>query len=327
MPKENPNFKILFTLLALFLATQLIGIYVVNNYTPVKVVGGEVVEVPAPSLPFGMGGSPQADIQCEVNSLTDFFSCTQYIYGIVFAFAVAILIFFFLTKLRLGIIMRIWFFIVVVIALGISFEAFIPSFSNSSTLILLLVIPLAYFKIYKRNFIVHNFTELLIYPGIAAVFVPLLNIYTIVLFLVLISAYDVWAVWHSGVMQKMAKFQIEKLRIFAGFSVPYASKRVKERIKKMKKTLSKEELKKKRIKVNLGILGGGDVIFPIFTAGVMLKTFGLVPALFVTLGATAGLMSLFFIADRKKWYPAMPFITVGIFAGMLLSWVASLFPL
>jgi len=69
----------------------------------------------------------------------------------------------------------------------------------------------------------------------------------------------------------------------------------------------------------MAILGGGDVVFPIITAGVMLVNFGFWPALFVILGATLGLSYLLFFASPKKFYPAMPFITLGIFLGMLAS--------
>ena len=88
-----------------------------------------------------------------------------------------------------------------------------------SLIALVIAIPLAIGKIYKRNFIVHNFSELLIYPGIAAVFVPLLNLTSIIILLILISIYDMWAVWKSKIMQKMAKFQMNELKIFGGFYV------------------------------------------------------------------------------------------------------------
>jgi len=81
--------------------------------------------------------------------------------------------------------------------------------------------------------------------------------------------------------------------------------------------ISKAKLKKAKIKVNVAILGGGDVIFPIITAGVMLQTFGFLAALFVIIGALLGLSYLFFLAEKKKFYPAMPFITIGIFLGIL----------
>ena len=220
-----------------------------------------------------------------------------------------------------------------------AFEKMIPIEINPILSIIIpavLAISLASIKVYKRIFLVHNFTELLIYPGIATVFVPILNLWTIFLLLILISIYDIWAVWHSGIMQKMAKYQIDKLKIFAGFFVPYVSKAMRIKLKKMKalEKKSKKKLKEKEIKVNVAMLGGGDVIFPIITAGVILKTnlinlpFGLspfiggfVPALFVIAGATLGLGYLFFFSEKKKFYPAMPFITAGIFIGLILSYI------
>ena len=182
---------------------------------------------------------------------------------------------------------------------------------------LAITLPLAYIKIYKRDFLIHNSTELLIYPGIAAVFVPILNLWTIIALLIIISIYDAWAVWQSGIMQKMAKYQMEKLNVFSGFFVPYVSKNIKMKLKKLKKS----QLKNKKIKVNVAILGGGDVIFPIMTAGVVMTTLSIYHALFVILGATLGLSYLFFFAEKKKFYPAMPFITAGIFLGLGLSWL------
>jgi len=53
----------------------------------------------------------------------------------------------------------------------------------------------------------------------------------------------------------------------------------------------------------------------------MLKTVGFFSALFVIIGATIGLSYLLFFSEKKKFYPAMPFITAGIFAGMILSYL------
>ena len=169
----------------------------------------------------------------------------------------------------------------------------------------------------KKNMIIHNLSELFIYPGIAAVFVPLLNIWTMIFLLVLISLYDMWAVWHSGIMQKMAKFQINELKVFGGFFVPYVSRKVREKLKK----ISKSKLKDKKIKAEVAILGGGDIIFPIIASGVMLATFGVLGAVFTIAGALLGLSYLLFAAKKRKFYPAMPFISAGIFLGMLASWI------
>jgi hypothetical protein len=134
-------------------------------------------------------------------------------------------------------------------------------------------------------------------------------------------------------MQKMAKYQMNKLKVFSGFFVPYISKELRMKLKKMKKS----KLKNKHIKVNLAILGGGDVIFPIITSGVILKTTeinlpfglpafvgGLFPALFIIAGATMGLALLFSFSEKKKFYPAMPFITAGIFLGLIINYIISI---
>jgi len=220
-------------------------------------------------------------------------------------------------------VLKVWFFLVVAFALWLSifaFEILVPwEIPLKAALIvpIILAVPLAVIKIFKPHILVHNFTELLIYPGIASVFVPILNVWTISALLILISVYDIWAVWHSGIMQKMAKYQINKLKIFSGFFIPYASKKIKMKIKKMKRS----ELKKKKIKINIAILGGGDVVFLIIASGVIFKILGLGPALFVILGALLGLTGLLFFAERKKFYPAMPFISAGIFIGMILSYL------
>ncbi len=289
---------IIFILLGMFLVTQFIGLYVVNHYSQEE-----------NQLPYGM----------ETPELSEK-EKTQFFPSIILAFIIAIVLFFLLTKFKIEFILRLWFFLVVVIALALSFNSFFPKFQYIAILALVLAVPLALIKIFKRNFLVHNATELLIYPGIAAIFVPLLNFWTIIILLILISLYDMWAVWKSGIMQKMAKYQMNTLKVFGGFIVPYISKKQRQQMKKLKK-LKKSELKKKKIKVNIAILGGGDVIFPIIAAGVMLKTLGIWSAIFVILGAALGLSYLFFFAKKKKFYPAMPFITAGIFLGMLVSYL------
>lgn len=289
------NLKITLILLSMFLITQFIGLYVVNHYLS-----------PENVLPYGME-PPQ------VENNTDFY--TTFFPSIIIAFVIAVVLLFLFTRFKLDFILRGWFFLVVLIALGIFFNSFLPNEKYVPLLALIFALPLALIKVYKRNFLIHNLTELVIYPSIAAVFVPLLNFWTVIFILILISIYDMWAVWKSGIMQKMAKYQINQLKIFSGFFIPYISKKVRMELK----ALPKSELKEKKVKANVAILGGGDVIFPIITAGVMLNLFGFWPALSVIIGATAGLSYLLFFAEKKKFYPAMPFITIGIALGLIVS--------
>ena len=312
--------KITIILLTMFVVTQFIGLGVLHaDPFHLETTTGEKISNPA----LSWIQPPEVKTQAESFSMLT---------SLIFAFIIAISLLFLFTKFKIEFILKAWFFLVVCIALFLtfySFEKIIPFTINYNWALIIPIIialPLAFIKIFKQNFLVHNFTELLIYPGISAVFVPILNIYTIIILLILISLYDMWAVWHSGIMQKMAKYQINKLNIFAGFFVPYADKKTKQKIKLLKekfknKKISEKDLKAKNIKVNVAMLGGGDVVFPIIAAGVIMKLFGLVPALFVTAGATLGLMSLFIFSEKKKFYPAMPFITAGIFLGMILSWI------
>ncbi|MGK0208873.1 MAG: presenilin-like A22 family membrane protease [Patescibacteria group bacterium] len=317
-------------LLSMFLITQLIGIYTITAYAPsIEETFNETTqenqfEITQQELPFGL------DTQGQTLSPI----------SIIFSLILAIIIFSLLMKHDLKWIMKAWFSLVIVIALGITLYPSLEKYTAYPTLIALLIsLPLAYFKIIKPRMLVHNITELFIYPGIAIVIIaliynPLNPTYSIIFMLVLlflISIYDAWAVWHSGIMQKMAKYQMEELKVFGGFLIPSISKKDKEKINALKlkykgKKIPTKETKKK-YKINLAILGGGDVIFPIITAGVFMWTYssqslfgipGLIPGLFIIAGALAGLSYLFLQTEKGKAYPAMPYITAGIYAGLIL---------
>jgi len=298
----------------MFIVTQLIGLAVIHAYTPVLDEQNQTIN----PLPYGM--QPPSEVETGISLVS-----------IIIAFILAITFIFFLTKLKAARFIRLWFFLVVTIVLGITLNALLSRFFHHSlmingiilpiapTLAIIIALPLAIYKIFKRNIIVHNLTELMIYPGIAVVFIPLLSVWTIILLLLLISVYDMWAVWHTGFMQKMAKYQIDELKLFAGFFVPYLNKKQRAMVKQAK--LSKKPLKQKKMKVSLAILGGGDVVFPIITAGVIFRTLGLIPALIVIAGATIALVTLFYYSKKGKFYPAMPFITAGLLAGICVAYL------
>ncbi len=273
-------------LLGLFLLTQFIGLFIVNHYNT--------------------NGLPAAFESQEVS----FFSLLP-------SFIFAILLILLLMKYKQKIIMRIWFTLVVIIALYLTFNAFF----GLGYLALFMALIFAFLKVFKPTNQIHNFTEILIYPGIAAVFVPILGVFSVLVLLILISVYDIWAVWHSGIMQKMAKFQMEEVGIFGGFLIPSLTKKQKQLIQKyrLQKTKTKNLKQLKKMKIRLAMLGGGDVIFPIIVAGVFMITYSsIIPALFVIFGALAGLTYLLIVSEKKKFYPAMPFISAGIFIALAI---------
>lgn len=305
--------KLTIAIITMFIITQLIGLYIVNFYITDGV-----------TIPYGFDNK-------EAIKQTENFGA-QFLGSIIISFIVAILLIFFLMKINASWIIRIWFFTVIAIAIGIFFNAIAINLNLAypSYIALAIGLILAYLKMFRQNPIIHNLTEMIIYPGIAAIFVVMLNWWIMIILLLLISAYDIWAVWHSGVMQKMAKYQMENLGMLGGFMIPYASKKIKEKIKLLRlkyKSAGKipvKEIKKHKIKVALAILGGGDIVFPIIAAGVFFKTLGMIPALCVTAGAALALIYLLVLAKPKKFYPAMPYLTAGILLGMLVGWLISI---
>jgi len=307
------NTRVTAILVTMFLVTQLIGLFVVSVYS-----NGLM-------LPFGM--EPPAEI--EEASLAGGLG------SIAVAFVFAVALFLILMKINAKTFIRLWYFLVTVIALGLSFHVFLYKLGFEIQLVTLAIaIPLAYAKVFRRNVYVHNFTELLVYPGIAAVLISFLNnvfgdraLIAMVVILFLLSLYDMWAVWHVGFMQKMAEFQMNELNFLAGFFIPYADKKNKAKIKILKEKYKGDDVKlekhfkKSKIKVSLAILGGGDIIYPIITAGLFYQVYGLWSALLIAVLATVALTLLFTLAKKGKYYPAMPFITAGLYLGMGLSWL------
>jgi len=298
------NIKITIILIVMFLITQLIGLFVVTAY------------INGIELPYGM--EPPQEIKEKPQGPQ-----------IIIAFVIAVTLFFLLVKINAETFIRLWYFIVTILAIALALNVvfFKLELITPQFIALIFAIPLAYVKIFQKNLIIHNITELLIYPGVAAVFIPLLNVLWIIILLLLISLYDIWAVWHSEFMQKMASYQINKLKFFTGFFIPYADKKQKEKIKLIKEKyankpiLMERQFKKSRIKISLAILGGGDIIFPIITAGIFYKFFGLIPAFIIMAAATLSLLYLFIMARKGKFYPAMPFLTIGMYLGMVVGWM------
>ena len=301
--------KITIILLSMFFVTQLIGLYVANAYLPeikqvVNQTTGEITNETIYNLPYGL--DPPADIKPQ-----------ESVISIVIALAIAILLMLLLMKLKAETFLRLWFTVVVILGIAIALNAFFIKLPYAAIIAVILAIPLGIAKIFHRNMFVHNATELLIYPGIATVFIPILNVWSVVVLLIIISGYDMYAVWHAGFMQKMAKFQIQKLKLFSGFFVPYMKKEDHIALKKAKA----QGLKTKKIRVNIAILGGGDIVFPILLAGVVLRTLGLWQALIISVGATLALAYLFYRSEKGKFYPAMPFITAGLLIGITLAYL------
>ncbi|MBT7903332.1 hypothetical protein HN587_05700 [Candidatus Woesearchaeota archaeon] len=318
------SFKTTIILVIVFFIAQLIGLGVVSQYMTDKVIDpatGEVINVSYEALPFDM----------ERPEVEESFS-VFYIIGAVIAATVLILL---IIKFKTKRLWKIWFLLSVIICLSVAFGSVMNQYVAFG-----LALILGLYKIFRPNFIIHNLTEVFIYGGLAAVFVPIMNLFAALALLVLISIYDAYAVWQSKHMIKMAKFQTES-NIFAGLSIPYEMnwKSLWQKQTTQKKSLSSKNHKTKKTskvvatkhvkvaddknskKVPSAILGGGDIGFPLIFAGVLMKQFTFFQVLFVPVICTITLGILLYYAQKNKFYPAMPFLSAGCLVAYGFIWL------
>lgn len=247
---------------------------------------------------------------------------------------------------------KVWYFLAVFIAMGFAMEVILVMVGLPRTLAgtigSVIALIMVVWKLWKNSFLLHNLTELLMYTGISVFFVVLFNnniLYAGVL-LLLIAAYDAYAVWKSKHMIALAKFTVST-KVFPGFMINYKEdKQGKTKIlqhettqetnkttvtttKPAKKT-TKQAKRKQTKEPSQAILGGGDVVFPLIFAGVVLgwlvnegiaKTTAYALSLPIVAGASFALILLFTKSQKGKFYPAMPFIGAGCLVGYGITWL------
>ncbi len=296
------NLKVTVLLLFSFILAQFVGLFVMSHYIQISEVDGTRF-VEYKEVPF-VGPPP------EVNQTLSFIP-------IVIAVLAGTAIIFIIMKLNRPEIFRYWVSLVVFLTLTISFFAVISTlFSNVFSgfpggpifLAVLLAGFITFFKLFRPNIFAHNISEIFIYGGIATIFVPLLNLVSVTILLLLISLYDAIAVWKSKHMITLAKFQADS-RAFSGLMIPYGAEVAKP--KKRKKALLSFGTAK------TAILGGGDIAFPLMFAGVVMKNYGLMTAFLIPVFVTIALALLLLKGKEDRFYPAMPVLTAGCFAGFL----------
>ncbi len=259
------NLRVIIVLLLLFLSAQVIGLLVTSKYAGID------------KLPLGI---ERPEIKEQATSFIPVFIM------VLIATALGLL----LIRFSLFNVWKLWFLLTIFITLTISFGAFIPE-----KIAILMAGTFALLKVFRNSYIIHNFTELFIYGALATMFVPIFNIFSATILLLLISVYDYIAVRKTEHMIKMAKFQGEN-KTFAGLLIPY--------------------------KKGTAILGGGDIGFPLMFAAVVMKEMDLgfynYKTFLIPLAVSLALLALFMYGKDKKFYPAMPYVTAGCLIGYLI---------
>lgn len=316
--KMKHTLKVTIFLVLIFLFTQVIGLAILNK--DIKLVtDAETGELKVYHDDTAIGPRPETK------------GASSFVF-IVIAIFIGTMLLLVLIKYQKFRLWKLWFFIAVWLTISVSFGVFM-----SSWIALLLALIFAYLKIFKQNPLIHNLSELFMYSGIAVLLVPIFTIFWMSILLILVSAYDIFAVYKSKHMVKMAKFQT-KAKLFAGLSIPYAVSAREKTIKKTEiklKTASKKEKKVSAKASRTAILGGGDIAFPLLFSGVVMewlidtqhyaKVSALWSVLIITICVTIALLWLFVTAEKDKFYPAMPIISLGCFVGYGVLMLITLF--
>ncbi len=321
--------KVTIFLIAFFILSQVFGLFLITKDAQITT---EIVDNQTITTVYhddtSMGPRP------ETQGLGSF------IY-IVIGVTIGTLLVLLLIKFKQSNIWRLWFFLAVWIAISISLGVLIKQklFFDYGWAILF-ALALAIWKIFKPNIYVHNITEVLMYSGIAILLVPIFDVLWVIVLLLAVSVYDIYAVWKSKHMVKMAKFQT-KSNLFAGLMVSYKVKKDMKPLKANKIVKSKTTTHKIKGKIEEtssklssnkeipknAILGGGDVVFPLIFSGAVLegliregltKSTAFMHASIITLTTAIALTLLFVYAKKGKFYPAMPFVTAGCLIGWLI---------
>lgn len=310
--------KITLFLIAFFILSQVFGLFLIAKDAQVttEIINNETITTVYHN-DTSMGPRPETQ------------GAGSFIY-IVIGVTIGTLLVLVLIKFKQSNLWRLWFFLAVWIALSISLGVLIKQklFFDYGWAILF-ALALAVWKIFKPNILVHNITEVLMYAGIALLLVPIFDVLWSIILLLAISVYDMYAVWKSKHMVKMAKFQT-KSNIFAGLMISYKVKQDVKPLKPDKKLVKSKTITykiKEKYESRNAILGGGDVVFPLIFSGAVLecliregltKSTAFMHASIITLTTAIALTLLFVYAKKGKFYPAMPFVTAGCLAGWVI---------
>ena len=297
--------RITLILISLFFITQLFGLAVLNHYIVKKVsferINNSTIRVVNVSWNSNSLVGPPPKVNQNLSFLFIFV-----------AILVSTLLFFVLIKFKAKPLWGLWYVLAVFSASAISLAAFVSEVWAVTLAVLITVL-----KVKSKNAYIHNLTEPFIYAGVAVILVPFFNMFSIFGLLLLIAVYDYIAVNKSRHMVSLAKFQLSNGN-FVGLAVPKSSgDKIKVEFPKSK-SIKKEKGDKRRDE-KVAILGGGDLTFPLVFAGVMLKYLPIQKVLLIPLFATIALTFLFAYSKKNKFYPAMPFLTVGCALGYVIA--------
>jgi len=294
------TFKVTLLLAMIFFVAQIVGLAITKEYISTEEyidpeTKAVVKKVISGDLPYNL---ERPEIE----------QSTSYIW-ITIAVIIGTLLLLLIIRFKKMSLWKLWFFFAVFFTIAIAFAPFV-----GQVIAAIISFIFALMKIYRPTAAFNNFTEIFIYGGLAAIFVPIINVFAAFALLFLISIYDIIAVRYTKHMVKLAKFQA-KSKIFAGLLLPYG--KGKGIAAEGKGIIQDKE------KGRIAVLGGGDIGFPLLFAGAVMKELiltnpepiGFLKTLIIPVFVTLALLYLLIKGEKDKFYPAMPYLAVGCVVG------------
>lgn len=186
------------------------------------------------------------------------------------------------------------FIIKIILFLGIFGGIFLAFWSIFGDYALILAVILFILAIWQRkNILLMNFTLIWTISGIGGYLGASLNFIPSLILLVILSAYDIVAVFWTKHMVTLATNVKDKMPLF--FTIPVGKKAIG--------------------------LGTGDLAIPLVFSVSVLRDYGINHAFFTVAGGLLGLISLFFYISGKRGIalPALPPIATGLILGFLIG--------
>jgi len=231
------------------------------------------------------------------------------------AFAIAtVLIILAIKFIKISVPFNILFSFLVFVGAEIVFELFMPVLMAVACALIL-----AGARYLWPNMLVQNVAILIAIAGVGAQLGLLLPVTAVIILLVILSVYDVIAVFRTKHMVKMFTGLMQK-----GVALSLVIPEKMSDLSKNMKRITEEKLKAHETgkKHKIMMLGTGDVAFPIVFA-VSALDYGLPQSYGVIIGSLAGLFVIHLIMRNSniRALPALPPIAIGAIAGFFISFL------
>jgi presenilin-like A22 family membrane protease len=276
--------KTAFTIVIIFLITQLLGLYIGNQY-----LGG----IEAGELP------PAVENPESVSN-----SFMLFIYILVATGGILLLVRFWKPSIR-------------------ALEAFVVFFSSWFTFDFLIPIGVWYFslgfflaiiltawKALRPTILSQNIAAVISGAGVGALLGASFGFLPSLVFLILLCIYDFVSVFITKHMIHLAKALTETPTAFT-IAAPHKFKKA-----------TYIGIKKAKKKFHVFQLGVGDIVIPLMFSISLLRNFTIINSLFTIIGSTIALLLLIYYMSKKpRPLPALPFISLGTLSGFIISMI------